>query len=567
MPEKSQAQIAEDALKALQAATAPLAKAAVDEAQAALDEAKKYDAQVTEALTKAAPPEQDADGDYDGDTKKPKTQVGDGDGDEDCDEAAAKAADLLDLSKTAHEVVKAYMLNAVDETAKAENSPWSNFTKTAKDYYSSLSQTLQQCIDARRKSMTTLTEVVAKADNDNRKKSTGILIAAHETLAKHAEAGVEMCKGMIDAAVWPRQEIVLDPPMTCDTIKKGYMSIASKDDLMRAVAEYKNVDPGDQPPVYAHIFNAAAALKTALPEGWHKPVTLPSEHSASTGSDQTARWKNISEADKAAAMKKGMTIVGPSAGLLATIRAIGASQLLERMAIVSKDDPNIGALKEWMGKGDQLLVSIIGNEAEAIRILDIPTFPAAQALIKADHWTDVAAKAVIDSLSDEMPAEQRAIRKDVSERLAASGEVFKKAELPQQQTEGLVEKAELEKVVEERDALNGRLTKFTEALVPLTRNAQSQRDEIKKMAAENAALKAKITELETKPMPSKGRVGAGGKVEKADDGGSGTGTEVTPGSAKDLLTKAGTLPPGARGTALIEAAHRFRAEEEGDEAA
>lgn len=540
---------ADDALKALSAAVEPLAKSAVElvaEATTLFVEAQGYDKSYLETILKAAPA-MDADGDYDDDTKKPKTKTGDEPSEMD------KAVELRDLAKTAHGVVEAYLQVAEVPAEKPEDSPWVAFAKMVQEHQTTVNATLAKQVEGWRKKAVTLRENMAKADDPKKKEMMDGDAKDMESAAEDCDEAAKMAKAFADSAVWPKPVIKLDKPMT---MAKGYMSIQSKDELMRAVEEYKNVALKDQPPVYAHIMDCAKALHEKLPEGWHEPVTLQPDRSASTGSDQTVRTSDITEADKAAAMRKGVTIVGPTAGLLSTLRSLVATTLIERMAENAPKSKAPEELKAWMKKGEDLLKSIVADEAESIRILDIPTFP--EVIVKSDHWATAAANVCVETITDDMPIEQRTMRKELAGRLNAAAEVFKKNTTTEDLSKREQDAELLKTVAEERDQLKVQLEKFTSSLVPLTRSAQAQKEELKKVAAERDALKAENEKLKAEPMPSKGRVGEGGAlIAKVDDGAT-TGET----GSDDLVKKIDAMPPGAeRGRALLNLAYKMRADE------
>lgn len=519
----------------------------VSEALALHTEAINYDKLFAEALGKA---QAVADGEYDPETKKPALKAGEeaDDGDGDC---TAKMVEIAELTKAAHSVVDAYIAAADD----AKDSPFVEFAKKVKDYHTLVNSTLDKNLDDWKKKAAARREAMSKADDPKVKELATIQADDMDLITKSIETASSLAKGFVASTVYPRPVIKLDPPME---MSKGYFTIATKDDLMSAIAKYKEVPIKDQPPVFAHIMDCAKALQQKLPDKWwHEPVTLDTEKTRNGGATETARVTNLSDADKSAAMAKGVTIIGPTGSLLASIRAINSSTLLERMTVADPKSKQVEELKGWLTKGDEILKALVANEAMSIRILDIPTFP--DTVLKADHWAAIAAKAVAESVTDAMPVEERAIRKELGTRLEAAATSFieKAATADDLAKDGA---AELKTITAERDGLKKQLAEFTTRLIPLTRGAQEQKKELKKLQDQITAKDAELAKLKAEPMPSKGRVGAGGKLmTKADDGADHTGEETGSGTT---MAKVAALPPGARSNGLLDIAWQMRGEED-----
>lgn len=574
----------DDVMKELEDALNKSVDTLVAEATEALDEAKKADVAFGEAITKAGMPEnfqqkraskKPALGSTDdiADKDKGGDAGGGTDPDNDNDEDCEKAITMADLAKAAHEVVVAYIDVVADQFTKAEEVPdrWKKFAEDAAKYYSEVNTSIAKRVEEYRKKATEHSATITKAD-DPKKADVEAQAAELTKIADTLDGAATLAKGFAEKMILPRQEKKLAEPMKLDyaiDLGKGedWMPVQTLSELQAQVAKHKQVSIDDQPMVTAHLFNAAKALNTKLTDviGWKAPTTIERETARSTASDATARVSDITEADKAAAMKKGLTIIGPTSSLLSTMRAISASPMLERFLQTSPKAKDLhDGVKKWLGEGDALLKSLISAEADAIWMLDLPTFP--QEIIKADHWAKVAGAVVVETISDDMPVEQRQLRKELGSRLVAAVDVFKKAEggddLGEADAKTLAETTEkLTKAEAALSELQAKHDKFTGQLPALIRKAKEQGDAVKKAEAALAAANEELVKLRNEPMPSKGRVGAGGKIEKSADGEGGSGAAET---SAERLAKASTLSGGAREQELLKLAHRMRAEEEQD---
>lgn len=548
-----------DTLDELAKAVAMPAKSAgelIAEASTLHAEAVKYDTAYLDALSKAVP-QKDADGDYDGDTVAPETKEGAEEGAE-CKDAAVQATQAGEIAKAAHGVVNAYF-----ETAEGDDkSEWANFSAKVSKYYGMFNGTLADHVEKWRKAGIDTRAVVAKGDAPKKAKLESAA-TAFDALVKSADAMAKARADFTSLVQWPRPELKLDPPVRVDfptdVIEKGWMDIDTKASVMSAMEAYKKVKVTDRPPVYAALMNCAKALNQKLPEGWHAPENL------SWNRQETVRTTDISATDKASAMAKGVQIVGPTGTLLGLLRAIDASSLIERMRSLSPKATTTDELVGWMRKGQDLLKGIIGDEAESIRILDLTSgYP--EPVLKVDHWARTVALACRESVSDDMSLEKRTVRKALADRFESAANEFlaKSASAADDDDDDRPTKDDLEKAEQERDEALGKLDTFNAQLLPMVKSAQERQTELKKAQSRIGELEAEVKKLQEQPMPSKGRVGEAGDLTKADKSAD-TGTNT----AQILLDKAIKLPPGAgnRGDALLQAAMRMRAEEDGAAAA
>lgn len=469
--------------------------------------------------------------------------------DADCDDAA-KAQELLDLSKAGHDLVDAYLTTADDTAAKAEgkDTEWTALAAKVHAYHAAR----EKVLIAKAAEIATLVKVQAetltKADSDEKKVASAMTSAGLQAWGDATTELATLTKGYIANAVYPPVEMKLEKAAS---MADGKFPIQTKADVLAAMEAYKRVQVTDQPPVYAHIMNAAAALNQKLPDGWHHPVTLPGDPS------KTTRVTDLTAADKAAAMKKGIFVVGPLAHMLGQINLLKTSDKLFNDGMLKAE--SVDPLKAWLDAGEIMMKGLIEGEVPSISILAIDTFP--EPVLKADSWASAGAKVVMASIKDDMDDEQKEVRKNLATRLDAAHNFFiaKAAgsddDLKKVAGEVVTLKEDLAKVAGERDVALENLTTFATQVGPMAKIAAGYKEEIKKLGDENTSLKKRVVDLEAEPMPAKGRVGEADDLNKA--------AGIDTGSIDAMLTTVRAMPAGlARSNKALELAHKMRLREQ-----
>lgn len=547
---------ADDALAALKSAVTPLAKGAPEgdlgEATTAHVDGSKADAAAADFLKKADEARERA-VKLTAEKKDDLAKAAHAE----ADDFIAKANEAVELAGANHELVKAFFEERGEALEKSEGDAdaWKALGVTVVAYHDGL----HKAALAKAERLEGLAKAARETDKDEA--SAKVL----DEMAKEARLQVTAAEALVKAAT-PVEPTVLEKALA---MEDGTLEIKTRDDLLKAMKTYGSLPVGNKPKAMAHIFNAAKALGAKLPEGWHAPdndaAISPGHRKAIGATQQTAKVTDITEAQKAATLKKAADAFAGVVGLSVNLEALAKSDLVAVLGGNEATKATAESIGTWLTKGAEVLHGLV--------IIMGDSFPeAADALEKAEvakseQWASAAARIVGASITDDMPEETKTRRKDFAKRLDLAHEFFKKAaDLPPPDVDKAVTEAlakvagehatALEAITVERDAARGKLTEVTNSLTPLVRSAQEQREALAKAETALAEKDAELKKLADEKVPPKGHMGPGGTVmQKNQDGAAGN-------PASSVLEKALELPPGReRAAALLDAAHKLRGAE------
>lgn len=348
-----------------------------------------------------------------------------------------------------------------------------------------------------------------------------------------------------------------------EAMSDGSFPIENKGDLKDAISAHgraKDLDKAKE-----HIMARAKALGAMdeLPDKW-------------TEGNKVAKRAAKDVAD----MKKGMSLIGSLAGLLAQIDYLRECSMFEQIKEGDADDKTPKSLEDWLSQGAQLLREVVARETEELlsgadaEVPDIMGTPEPLAMVaKGFDWRTTVIGSLRESALDKaLIVEKRVGLKSLAEKIEKSGARHSKSDLEKIQkihdhTTDLGAACKMDDTKEalgklaaaegERDDAIKALDAFTKQISPLVKSTQEMGKALLGNTREVIELKARLKRVEEQPMPIGGRLGKGVfAIDREDDTGVGSSGHS---SIDTVLGQLRQMPPGQHKQELIiKMAHLLR---------